>query len=152
MEVYEDIFAKFLEKRGLKLTQPRRYILKEVFGMHTHFNVEELYDRIRSKTSKISMATVYRTIPLLLEAGLIQRADRSKGRERYEHILGHPKHIHWVCKKCGALWETDFNSLYPALIKRAQDLKFKPEDIELTVKGLCWKCNTNDNENQSDEK
>ena len=152
MEEYADIFRKYLDKQGLKFTQPRRYILDEVFQMHTHFNAEELYDRIRSKTNEISLATVYRTIPLLLEAGLVQRADRSEGRERYEHIFGHPKHIHWVCRNCGALLETDLNTLYPALAKQAKDLKFKPEDIDLSVKGLCCKCNPNENENQSDEK
>jgi Fur family ferric uptake transcriptional regulator len=152
MEEYAVIFSQYLNHKGLKLTEPRRCILETVFSMHTHFNAEELYDKIRGKTNAISLATVYRTIPLLLDAGLVQRAIRSEGRERYEHIFGHPKHIHWLCRNCGDLMETDLNTLYPILEKQAQDWKFKPESIELNVKGLCWKCTPIENETQSDEK
>ena len=63
MEEYAVIFDQYLSNKGLKFTKPRRCILETVFNMHTHFNVEELYDKIRAKTNAISLATVYRTIP-----------------------------------------------------------------------------------------
>lgn len=151
MQEHERIFSEYLGKKGLKLTSPRRQILEAVFGLHEHFNAEELYARIKTTTEGISLATVYRTIPLLREAGLVQHALRSEGRERYEHIFGHPKHIHWLCRKCGALMETDLNTLSKAVEEQAKALQFTPEDIELSIRGLCWKCSVIENESHIDE-
>jgi len=152
MQEHELIFKQFLEKKGLKLTSPRRHILETVFAIHEHFNAEELYARIKAVTAGISLATVYRTIPLLMEAGLVQHALRDEGRERFEHIFGHPKHIHWLCSKCGTLLETNLSTLTEAIAKQAKGLQFKTEEIELSIRGLCWKCQDIENENQIDEK
>ncbi len=152
MQEHEKLFKQYLEKKGLKLTSPRRFILEAAFNLHEHFNAEELYVSIKAITSGISLATVYRTIPLLMEAGLVQHAVRSDGRERYEHIYGHPKHIHWLCRKCGALTETDLSTLSPAIEVQAKGMQFCAEEIELSIRGLCWKCKSIDNENQIDER
>jgi Fur family ferric uptake transcriptional regulator len=152
MEEHEKMFKQYLEKKGLKLTSPRRHILEAVFSLHEHFNAEELYGKIKAVTNGISLATVYRTLPLLKEAGLVQHALRSAGRERYEHIYGHPKHIHWLCRKCGVLMETNLQSLSPAIDLQAKGLQFKAEEIELSIRGLCWKCFNAENENHIDEK
>ena len=151
MQTHEQIFKEYLEKKGLKLTSPRRYILEAVFSLHEHFNAEELYGKIKTATQGISLATVYRTMPLLMEAGLVQHAIRSSGREGYEHIYGHPKHIHWLCDRCGALMETDINPLTEAINLQALGLKFKAIDIELSIRGVCWKCQNTENENQLNE-
>jgi len=152
MTEHHQLFKEYLERKGLKLTVPRKHILEAVFAIHEHFNAEELYDRIKSITQGISLATVYRTLPLLMEAGLVQHAVRSAGRERYEHIYGHPKHIHWLCRKCGNLMESDLQTVQPLLGKLARSLNFKEEDIELSIRGLCWKCLSTENENQTDER
>jgi len=152
MADHATIFRDYLEKKGLKLTSPRKKILEAVFAIHEHFNAEELYGRIKSHSQGISLATVYRTLPLLLEAGLVQHALRSAGRERYEHIYGHPKHIHWLCRSCGSLVETDLQSVDPLIAELAKSLNFKEEDIELSIRGLCWKCASTENENQTDER
>ena len=80
------IFHEFLQKKGLKLTKPREIILEEVFHTNKHFNVDELYDQIRRKYENVSRATVYRTIPLLIEANLIKNALRCAAKDHYEHI------------------------------------------------------------------
>ena len=152
MADHDTIFRDYLAKKGLKLTSPRKKILEAVFAIHEHFNAEELYGRIKSHSQGISLATVYRTLPLLLEAGLVQHALRSAGRERYEHIYGHPKHIHWLCRSCGSLVETDLQSVDPLIAELAKSLNFKEEDIELSIRGLCWKCASTENENQTDER
>ncbi len=152
MTEHESLFKGYLESKGLKLTSPRKHILEAVFAIHEHFNAEELYSRIKSVTEGISLATVYRTLPLLLEAGLVQHALRSAGRDRYEHIYGHPKHIHWLCRSCGSLVESDLQAVSPLIAKLANSLNFKDESIELSIKGLCWKCQSTENENQIDER
>ncbi|MDY0152559.1 MAG: Fur family transcriptional regulator [Candidatus Cloacimonas sp.] len=152
MKDYEERFDEFLAKKGLKLTAPRKHILEVVFAIHEHFNAEELYSRIKGVTKGISLATVYRTIPLLLEAGLVQHAVLSSGGQRFEHIYGHPKHIHWLCSKCGTIQESDLKNLMPAIEEQAKALCFNAEDVQLSIKGLCWKCSSLANENQIDDK
>lgn len=151
MEEYELQFLSFLQQRGLKLTSSRREILNMVFRMHEHFNAEELYNRLKATTRGISLATVYRTIPLMVESGLVQQAVRVSGRERYEHIFGHPRHIHWLCRNCGALLESDLTTLSPEVEKQAQGLRFTPEKISISITGLCWKCQAIENENHINE-
>lgn len=146
MQEYESRFKTFLKEKGLKLTQSRYSVLEAAFRLHEHFDAETLYSHI--KQSNVSLATVYRTLPLLLEAGLIQQAVRSEGRDRFEHILGHPRHVHWICEKCKSVVETDLATLLPALQREAGDIKFDIDSITLNVSGLCWKCRNYENESQ----
>lgn len=151
MQDHEAKFKEFLAAKGLKLTLPRKYILDEVFKLHEHFNAEELYAKVKTITNAVSLATIYRTLPLLVEAGLVQQAVRSSGRERFEHIYGHPKHIHWLCSNCGAIAESELKNILPAIMEQAKALNFKPDDVQLNVRGLCWKCSVAENENHIDE-
>lgn len=146
MREYEHRFKEFLKSRELKLTESRRKILEAAFSLSGHFDAEKLYDKIKDR--KVSLATVYRTLPLLMEAGLIQPALRMEGRDRFERTLGHPKHVHWVCDKCKSVQESELGSLKSAIEKEAKALKFELDQISINISGLCWKCRTNDNESQ----
>lgn len=140
MQDYELIFNEFLAAKGLKLTEPRKLILDAAFEVHAHFDAEQLYARIKNVSPDVSLATVYRTIPLLIEAGLIQNSVRSSSRETYEHILGHPQHLHWICDKCNAVFETDIADLLPGLEELAKNLKFCLREPRINLHGICWKC------------
>ncbi len=140
MKDHEEVFVEFLQGRGLKYTRTRKIILDIVFSLHEHFDAEQLYDLARRRTREMSRATVYRTIQLLCEVGLLQQSVRFSARETYEHIYGHPKHIHWVCSKCDAVIETDLAELLPGLNREAKRIGFRVEDTKFTIVGLCWKC------------
>lgn len=148
MHEYELIFKEFLQRKGLKLTEPRQLILNAAFELHTHFDAEQLYARIRNISNEVSLATVYRSIPLLLEAGLIQNSGRNSLRETYEHILGHPQHLHWICDRCRTVYETDIADLLPSLEQLANNLKFCLREPRISLHGICWKCQSTENENQ----
>ncbi|MDP2173448.1 MAG: Fur family transcriptional regulator [Candidatus Cloacimonadaceae bacterium] len=148
MQDYELIFSGFLSRKGLKLTSTRKLILESVFALHGHFDAEGLYERIRKLSQDVSRATVYRTLPLLLESGLIQHSMRSQARDMFEHIFGHPRHVHWVCSSCGSVLETDLQEVMPALKQSAAAIHFSIGDLNLQISGLCWKCRSSENENQ----
>ncbi|NLK50417.1 MAG: transcriptional repressor [Candidatus Cloacimonetes bacterium] len=148
MKEYERLFTEYLEAKGQRLTQPRRLILEAVFSLHDHFDVEQLYDRLRIHNEEVSRATIYRTLPLLVESGLIQHSLRQADRDFYEHILGHPQHLHWICRKCGTVVETSLEMVLPHINKVASQQRFQIEDYQLNLRGLCWKCADNENENQ----
>ncbi|MBM4403062.1 MAG: transcriptional repressor [Candidatus Cloacimonetes bacterium] len=146
MKDHQTVFVEFLQGRGLKYTRNRKIILDIVFGLHEHFDAEQLYDLARKETRAMSRATVYRTIPLLCEAGLLQQSVRSSARDTFEHIYGHPKHIHWVCTRCGAVIETDLAEVMAVLKQEAKRIGFSADEIKFNVVGKCWKCGSIENE------
>ena len=99
-------FERFLRTRDLKLTPQRSRIFERAFSTHEHFSAETLYDWLRKEEGpKVSRATVYRTLGLLLEGGFIQSLDVGRGELVYEHVTGHEHHDHMVCLACGKIEE-----------------------------------------------
>lgn len=101
----EKRFRTFLKSRGLRITPQRQSVLREIYSTHSHFDVDELYQRLRNKKNLVSRSTIYRALPLLVKNGLIKEAFRSQDRIRYEHIFGHEHHDHLLCIKCGKVIE-----------------------------------------------
>lgn len=148
MEEYHRLFQAYLAGKSLKLTKPRRAILDAVFSLHEHFDADRLHTVLLSAHLGISLATVYRTLPLLMDAGLIQISLRSSSRDLFEHIYGHPRHIHWVCEACGQVQESSLTVLNTVLSREAANLKFSLGEISVQIKGHCWKCQNSENEKQ----
>jgi Fur family ferric uptake transcriptional regulator len=99
-------FERFLRTRGLKLTSQRQRIFERAFATHEHFSAETLYRWMREEQGpRVSRATVYRTLGLLLEGGFIDSLDTGRGELMYEHTLGHRHHDHMVCLQCGRIEE-----------------------------------------------
>src|SRR5436309_7796514 len=100
----EDKFREFLEIRGEKLTEPRRILVRHIFDSHKHFDADELVADLRGAGRKVSRATVYRTLRLLVEAGLLREL-RLTNRTAYEHDYGYPSHDHLHCTQCDRVVE-----------------------------------------------
>lgn len=102
----QSAFERFLRTRGLKLTAQRQRILERAFSTHDHFSAETLYRWLREEVGpRVSRATVYRTLSLLLEGGFIESLDTGRGELMYEHTLGHRHHDHMLCLSCGRIEE-----------------------------------------------
>ena len=140
MEKENLVFEKYLQSKELKLTQPRKIILNAVFSTHEHFNVDELYDQIRKKHKDVSRATIYRTIPLLMEAGLIKQSLRCLAKDHYEHTYGHNRHFHLICEKCGKIIEVESKETENILNKLAKKHNFNIKEYNVGAKGICKKC------------
>jgi Fur family ferric uptake transcriptional regulator len=134
------IFKAFLKFRGLKCTPERRRILDAVFSLEGHFDVEELYGLLREKRSGISRATIYRTIPLLIESGMIREALRCRKNVRYEHIFGHKHHDHMVCVGCGKVIEFKDDKIEELQDRMCRLYGFTPIEHRLGIRGYCKKC------------
>lgn len=99
-------FEDFLRTRELKLTSQRDRIFERAFSTHDHFSAEQLYDWLKDEPGpRVSRATVYRTIGLLVEGGFLGSLDTGRGELVYEHLLGHRHHDHMVCMECGRIEE-----------------------------------------------
>ena len=140
METETEIFKKYLNKKNLKFTHERQSILKEIFLTHNHFDIESLYERLKTKGKNISRATIYRTIPLLIESNLINKAIRYKDRIYYEHIYGHKSHSHFICINCGKIIEFENDEKDKIIKKIKRKYNFKIVESKLIIKGYCKNC------------
>ncbi len=135
-----ETFAKLLEAKGLKYTQERQKLLEEVLEMRRHFDADSLYETIKKKGVRISRDTVYRTMPLLLECGVIQKSVGDGRREYFERtgIKGH--HDHMVCIQCGAVIEFKSDEIEALQEKVCDDLGFKLIFHDHRLFGYCRLC------------
>ncbi|MCY4419539.1 MAG: transcriptional repressor [Cytophagales bacterium] len=101
----EKVFTAFVEREGYRKTPERYLILKEIYESGGHFDVDELHMRIRQKGKKISRATLYNTLELLMACRLVLRHQFEEGATQYEPAYGNRQHHHAVCVKCGKIIE-----------------------------------------------
>lgn len=134
------IFSEFLSGRGLKLTNQRVAVFNEIFAFHRHFEPESLYLKIKDSGIKASRASVYRTLNLLVESGLVEKITRTEKGNVYEHTYGHEHHDHMVCEVCDEIIE-----FYSEKIEKLQDEicrmnNFRGVSHTLEIRGYCEKC------------
>lgn len=136
-----DRFQKFLQTQGLKLTSERTSLLREIFSIHYHFEADELLFKMKEKSVKISRATVYRTLELLVKSGMVRRLHLGENHYHYEHVRGESHHDHLICTTCGSVIE--FHD--PALEARQREIcerkKFTPTFHNFQILGVCDACN-----------
>ena len=139
MEQVIRAFQEFLKKRGMRHTRERETIVREVLSSEEHFDVDELFIRLRKK-SAVSKASIYRTIPLLIEAGLITEVYLENGHMHYEHVYGRDHHCHLRCTVCRRIIE--FSD--PRLDELARDVArkhgFFSDGHKMEISGLCPHC------------
>jgi Fur family ferric uptake transcriptional regulator len=133
-------FEDFLEERGLRFTSQRRRILAQVLAMKGHFEAEDLHDRFRRKKERVSKASVYRTLPLLVEAGLLREVEFVERHAHYENLAGREQHEHLVCTSCGKVIEFRKPSLEKALAEVARAYGFEEKSHKVEITGLCKQC------------
>jgi len=134
------IFQNFLGEKGLKLTKERTAVLKEVFLFHGHFDPEHLYLRIKDSGSKASRASVYRTLNLLVESGLVEKVTRTEKGNVYEHTFGHTHHDHMICDLCGSITEFYSEKLENLQKEICIANDFIGRSHTLEIRGYCPEC------------
>lgn len=134
------IFQNFLGEKGLKLTKERIAVLKEVFSSHNHFEPENLYLRIKDSGSKASRASVYRTLNLLVESGLVEKVTRTEKSNVYEHTFGHTHHDHMICDGCGSIIEFYSEKLEKLQKEICAGNGFDGRSHTLEIHGYCAGC------------
>ena len=133
-------FEKLLQDKGLKLTYERRYIFDEVSKIDEHFDADSLYDRFKDQGLRISRDTVYRTLPLLLESGVIQKSVGAGKREFFERTSGKGHHDHMVCIRCHSIIEFHCDEIEEMQDKVCQKYGFKLVFHDHRLFGICKKC------------
>lgn len=133
-------FLRFLRNRGCRVTQERLLLFDEIFSQHKHIDAEELLVAMKAGGSKISRATVYRNLDLLVECGLVRKQRLGRDRFLYEHIHGGQDHDHLVCTGCGRVVEFVSPGIAALQAEICRAHGFLPSHHTLQISGLCNPC------------
>lgn len=140
MNTAERTFERYLRSQGLKFTVQRKLILRKVFAMHDHFEADDLATEFRLEGKKLSRATVYRTLPLLVQCGLIREVQFGENHAHYEPTMGHQHHDHLICVTCGKVVEFCDDSIEQLQDDVCAKHGFQLESHSLEIKGYCNHC------------
>ena len=128
-----------LRKRGYRLTPQREMIVQAIAHAGRHVTAEEILAQVQARTTAVNVATVYRTLELLAELGLVSRADLGGGKVTYASIR-HGPHCHLVCRQCGCVIEADHALVEPLVERLEEQYGFDAELNHLAIPGLCAGC------------
>ncbi len=130
-----------LEALGHRLTEPRRLLIGLLVTREGRFTADEIWQEGRRQGLSTGRATVFRTLELLAQAGLLERIHGDDGSRRYAVCeAGH--HHHFLCTVCGAVVPLDGCVVGPQLQALARDFNFQVEGHHLEFYGRCQRCRT----------
>jgi Fur family ferric uptake transcriptional regulator len=136
----QEVFHRHIQRAGLKRTAQRDLILEVFLRTEEHLSSEDLYNLIKQEDPTVGHTTVYRTLKLLVEAGLAREVRFGDGRMRYEHNYKHPHHDHMICLACGKTIEFFSAELEALQDKLAAKHEFDATHHTLRMFGYCADC------------
>lgn len=131
------IFTDFLKKGSYRITPERFEVLEFAFRQNQHFSADELFLAMKSEGSNISRATVYNTLELLVNCGLLAKHNFLGKESRYEKNMGVLEHDHLICVRCGKIIEFDNNEILKIQEKLCEDFGFVPINHSFNIYGVC---------------
>ena len=141
----EEKVKDLLREKGLKVTSQRLMVLN-ILSAHgdEHLTVEEIYDLAKEESPEIGLATIYRTVQVLLELHVIEKVTFDDGFARYELNgeetgSGH-RHHHAICTQCGKVYSLETDLLDTLEKQLFESLGFEVTDHEVKLYGLCSAC------------
>lgn len=135
-ETPETIFRRYVESKKLKYTYERREILRAVIETHDHFQADELMMIMRERQVRVSKATIYRTITVLLNSGILRETRLSDKIRYYELEYGHGSHDHMIDEKTGQVIEFRSNALRKLIDEICAQYGFRMKRHRLQIYGV----------------
>ena len=147
-----DYLKDILDDKGFKMTNQRRIVFETLNEYkHEHLSPEEIYELIKGKYPTIGLATIYRTLQVFEEIGLIYKLNFDDGCYRYEIMSYDDNHIHQhhhlICKNCGKIIEVkeDLMNSLEEMIEKQYNFEIINHMVKFT--GICSRCRDKENDN-----
>ncbi len=132
--------VQFMDRRGLRSTEQRRVIIEQLFGVTDHVTIDQLLESVRAVDPRVGYATVYRTMKLLAEGGLVHERKFGDGFTRYELADAHAHHDHLICLDCGKITEFEEPAIEELQDRIALRHGFLVRDHKHELYGTCAEC------------
>ncbi|MEG1617790.1 MAG: Fur family transcriptional regulator [Bacteroidales bacterium] len=139
IETVKGELAAYLSERKLRKTPERFAILEQIYMLNDHFDVDTLYELMLNSGYRVSRATVYNTVDLLVECRLIVRHQFGTNMAHYEKAYNCGSHHHLICTVCNTVQEVQDDELHN-IIQGKKYNKFNLTNYNLYMYGLCQKC------------
>ncbi|MDG1720025.1 MAG: transcriptional repressor [Bacteroidia bacterium] len=147
-ENVKQLFTAYLEKKGQRRTPERYAILDEIYSNKKHFDVDTLYIQMKNRNYHVSRATVYNTLDLLQECGLVIKHQFGQNMAQFEQAYGYKQHDHIICNTCSKVMEFCDPRIQQITTKMAELLNFEVSrhslnlygDPQVDKQGLCMNC------------
>jgi len=133
-------FKAYLKSKKLKITPEREAIVNAILSLGKHFEADELLVKLRQRKRKIAKASIYRTLKLLVDAGILRPVIFTDRHLHYEQAIGKKHHAHLICLKCGKVYEFSNPRILKELDKAYKQYHFNEFNHKVEATGYCKNC------------